>query len=85
MLRVTTYRTAGPGTSSSTIAVARNSAYVDDEGTASRYTAQSPCSGPTFDAGRPSTYPAIAMLLANVMDRTRGDATVRLAGPSGAL
>src|SRR4029077_19062699 len=34
-LRVTTYSTAGPGTSSSTIAVARKTAYVEDDGTRS--------------------------------------------------
>src|SRR5690348_17840358 len=33
MLRVTTYRTAGPGTSSSAMAVARKTAYVESEGT----------------------------------------------------
>jgi hypothetical protein len=32
-----------------------------------------------------SAYPANAMLLANVMDRIRGGATVRLAGPRDSL
>ena len=60
----------------------------DETGLLRRRGAEAPksaCTGREFDARARSTYAAKAMLLANVMDRNRGVATVRLAGPRGAL
>lgn len=61
----------------------RRSRLLRRRGTAA--VSENTCTRREFDASASSPYPAKAMLLTNAMDRNRGGATVRLAGPRGAL